>query len=40
VRNIDGIDLDHPEEAAVGKQVFEIFPVESPTSRICCRTGA
>ncbi len=28
VRNIDKIDLDHPEEAAVGKPVFEIFPIE------------
>jgi deazaflavin-dependent oxidoreductase (nitroreductase family) len=34
VRKIDRIDLDHPDEAAVGKPVFEIFPVESPTSRV------
>jgi deazaflavin-dependent oxidoreductase (nitroreductase family) len=27
VRNIDRIDLEHPEETAVGKPVFEIFPV-------------
>lgn len=27
VRNIDKIDLDHPEEAAVGKPVFEVFPL-------------
>jgi deazaflavin-dependent oxidoreductase (nitroreductase family) len=33
VRRIDRIDLDHPEEAAVGKPVFEIFPLESPISR-------
>jgi|SRR2546427_2036174 len=34
VRNIDRIDLDHPEEAAVGKPVFEIFPFETRTSRV------
>jgi deazaflavin-dependent oxidoreductase (nitroreductase family) len=33
VRNIDRIDLDHPEATAVGKPVFEIFPVESPRRR-------
>lgn len=27
VRTIDGIDVDHPEEAAVGRPVFEIHPV-------------
>jgi deazaflavin-dependent oxidoreductase (nitroreductase family) len=32
VRNIDKIDLDHPEEAALGKPVFEIFSVV-PSSR-------
>ena len=26
VRNIDKIDLDHPEEAAIGMPVFEVFP--------------
>ncbi len=26
VRNIDKIDLDHPDETAVGKPVFEVFP--------------
>jgi deazaflavin-dependent oxidoreductase (nitroreductase family) len=26
VRTIDRIDLDHPEETAVGKPVFEVFP--------------
>lgn len=26
VRNIDRIDLDHPEAAAMGRPVFEIFP--------------
>lgn len=31
VRNIDRIDLDHPEEAAVGKPVFEVFPAGQPT---------
>jgi deazaflavin-dependent oxidoreductase (nitroreductase family) len=25
VRNVDRIDLDHPEEAAAGKPVFEVF---------------
>lgn len=29
VRNIDKIDLDHPEAAAVGKPVFEIFPASA-----------
>jgi deazaflavin-dependent oxidoreductase (nitroreductase family) len=27
VRNIDKIDLDHPDEAAVGRPVFEVFPI-------------
>jgi deazaflavin-dependent oxidoreductase (nitroreductase family) len=27
VRNVDKIDLDHPEEAARGRPVFEIFPL-------------
>jgi len=26
---IDRIDLDHPAATAVGKPVFEIFPIES-----------
>jgi deazaflavin-dependent oxidoreductase (nitroreductase family) len=26
VRNIDKIDIDHPEEAALGRPVFEILP--------------
>jgi len=26
--------IANPDEAAVGKPVFEIFPVESPTSRV------
>ncbi|HET7419016.1 MAG TPA: nitroreductase family deazaflavin-dependent oxidoreductase [Candidatus Dormibacteraeota bacterium] len=26
VRNVDKVDLDHPEEAAVGMPVFEVFP--------------
>ena len=25
VRNIDGIDLDHPEQAVIGKPVFEVW---------------
>lgn len=29
VRNIDKIDLDHPEATAVGKPVFEIFQITS-----------
>lgn len=29
VRNVDRIDLDHPAATAVGKPVFEIFPIES-----------
>lgn len=29
VRNIDRIDLDQPAATAVGKPVFEIFPIES-----------
>jgi len=28
VRNFDKIDLDHPEEAVVGKPVFEVFPIK------------
>jgi deazaflavin-dependent oxidoreductase (nitroreductase family) len=28
VRNVDKIDIDHPEEAAVGRPVFELFPLE------------
>lgn len=31
VRTIDKIDLDHPEETAVGKPVFEVFPLLSDT---------
>jgi deazaflavin-dependent oxidoreductase (nitroreductase family) len=27
VRNIDRVDLDHPDEATVGMPVFEVFPV-------------
>lgn len=27
VRHVDKIDIDHPEEAAVGRPVFEIFPL-------------
>ena len=27
VRNVDKIDIDHPEETAVGKPVFEVFPL-------------
>lgn len=35
VRNIDKIDLDHPEETARGKPVFEVFPAHpGPTSTI------
>ena len=26
VRNVDKVDLDHPEEAVVGMPVFEVFP--------------
>jgi hypothetical protein len=26
VRNFDKIDLDHPDETAIGKPVFEVFP--------------
>jgi hypothetical protein len=26
VRNFNKIDLDHPEETAIGKPVFEVFP--------------
>ena len=29
VRNIDRIDLDHPEETVAGKPVFEVFPLRS-----------
>jgi len=32
VRNIDKIDLDHPEQAAVGKPVFEVYPVAPLTT--------
>ena len=28
VRNVDKVDIDHPEEAVMGMPVFEIFPVE------------
>ena len=27
VRNIDRVDLDHPEAAVIGMPVFEVFPV-------------
>jgi deazaflavin-dependent oxidoreductase (nitroreductase family) len=30
VRNVDRIDLDHPDEAAVGMAVFEVFPANRP----------
>jgi len=28
VRHLDQIDLDHPEEAALGRPVFELFPLQ------------
>lgn len=28
VRTIDKIDVDHPEEAAAGRPVFELFPLD------------
>lgn len=31
VRTVDKIDLDHPDETAVGKPVFEVFPVQGDT---------
>jgi deazaflavin-dependent oxidoreductase (nitroreductase family) len=27
VRHVDKIDIDHPAEAAVGRPVFELFPI-------------
>jgi hypothetical protein len=27
VRNIDKIDLDYPDQAAIGKPVFEVYAV-------------
>lgn len=30
VRHIDKIDLDHPEETAMGKPIFEVFPGGQP----------
>jgi hypothetical protein len=33
VRNIDKIDLDHPEETAIGKPLFEVFPIEPRAPR-------
>jgi deazaflavin-dependent oxidoreductase (nitroreductase family) len=32
VRSVDKIDIDHPEEAARGKPIFEIDPSPGPTS--------
>jgi deazaflavin-dependent oxidoreductase (nitroreductase family) len=29
VRKVDGVDIDHPEEAVVGMPVFEVFPIEA-----------
>jgi deazaflavin-dependent oxidoreductase (nitroreductase family) len=34
VRNVDKIDIDHPEQAAVGRPVFELFPLEQSRSRL------
>jgi len=28
VRNVDGIDIDNPEEAVLGRPVFEVFAVD------------
>ncbi len=33
VRNIDKLDLDHPDETAVGKPVFEVFPATGLQTR-------
>ena len=33
VRRIDKIDLDQPDEAAVGRPVFEVFPIDAPSAR-------
>lgn len=33
VRNIDQIDLDQLEETAVGKPVFEVFPIKPSAPR-------
>jgi deazaflavin-dependent oxidoreductase (nitroreductase family) len=30
VRTVDGIDLDHPAEAARGRPVFELRPLDTP----------
>jgi deazaflavin-dependent oxidoreductase (nitroreductase family) len=32
VRNLDKVDVEHPVEAAKGRPVFELFPVESQAS--------
>ena len=33
VRHIDKIDYDHPEEAARGRPVFELYPADRPSGR-------
>ncbi len=33
VRTVDKIDIDNPEEAALGRPVFEIFPIDASPRR-------